>query len=168
MLLLVVRHAIAEDPADFAATGLADAERPLTEKGRRRMRRAVQGLRRLIPELDIVATSPYRRAVQTAELLHAAFRRASLERVDELVPGGPAVALDGWLERHRTRDAVAAVGHEPALSQWVSHLLAGGTRAFVELKKGGACLLDFPEATGSGRATLVWALTPRQLRAMAG
>src|SRR5882724_2462532 len=65
--LLVVRHAIAEDPAVFAATGRSDAERPLTEKGRRRMRRVARGLKKLVPAIDGLATSPLVRAVETAE-----------------------------------------------------------------------------------------------------
>ena len=38
--VLVIRHAVAKDPAQFATTGAADAERPLTKEGEKKMRRA--------------------------------------------------------------------------------------------------------------------------------
>jgi phosphohistidine phosphatase len=164
MRLLVIRHAIAEDAAVFAATGRSDAERPLTDRGRRRMRRAVRGLKRLVPTLDAVATSPFVRAVETAQIVTTAYRGVPLTRVPELVPSAEPAALLPWLEKQGTKDAVAAVGHEPALSRWVSWLLAGGDRPFVELKKGAVCCLELAEAFGPGSAVLQWALTSGQLR----
>ena len=164
MRLVVVRHAIAEDPAVFAATGRKDSERPLTDRGRRRMQRAVRGLKRLVPSLNVIATSPLVRAVETAELLGKAYRGISITRLGELVPSGDPAALIPWLERQRSHEAVAAVGHEPALSRWVSWLLGDGQRAFVEFKKGGICSLDIPDAPGPGSAVLQWLLTPAQLR----
>ena len=44
MNFLVIRHAIAEDREAWALTGVSDDERPLTEAGRRKMKRAVRGL----------------------------------------------------------------------------------------------------------------------------
>jgi phosphohistidine phosphatase len=165
--LLVVRHAIAEDPAVFAATGRNDADRPLTDRGRRRMRRVVRGLKRLVPSLDAVASSPLLRAVETAEILIRGYRGTTMTRIPELAPSAEPTALVPWLERHRSRESVAAVGHEPALSRWVSWLLSGGDRPFVELKKGGVCCLDLPGSPGPASATLQWMLTPGQLRRMA-
>ena len=168
MRLLVVRHAIAEDPAVFAATGRNDAERPLTEKGRRRMRSVARGLKKLVPAIDGVATSPLVRAVETAEIIGRAYRGAPVTRLPELAPQAEPAALVPWLERQRSREVVAAVGHEPALSRWVSWLLGDAERPFVEFKKGGVCCLEVPDAPGPGSAVLQWMLTPGQLRRMAG
>src|SRR5262245_28298361 len=63
MDLVVVRHAIAEE----RSAGLPDEERALTPRGRRRMRLAVDGLRRLKLRFDRVLHSPLKRAAQTAE-----------------------------------------------------------------------------------------------------
>ena len=41
---------------------------------------------------------------------------------------------------------MAVVGHEPHLSTFVEHLVAGRAHGFIELKKGGACLLAPDEA----------------------
>src|SRR5207249_9588299 len=72
MRLLVVRHAIAEDPAAFARSHKDDSGRPLTPEGRRKMERAAHGLKELVPELDVLAASPYKRAVDTAEIIAGA------------------------------------------------------------------------------------------------
>ena len=67
VLIYLVRHAIAEDRELRA--DLPDEERRLTDKGMRRMRRAVEGLAALEVEVDTIWTSPLRRAKETAELL---------------------------------------------------------------------------------------------------
>lgn len=164
MNLLVVRHAIAEDPAEYARDHPDDAGRPLTSEGIRKMKRAARGLRSLVPELDLLATSPLTRARETAEILAGVYKPVTPVVVSALAPGQPLADLRSWLEGARRYDAVAIVGHEPALSRGVSWLLAGGDRSFVELKKGAACLLAIPDVVGAGCATLCWALTPAQLR----
>ena len=53
-------------------------------------------------------------------------------------------------------ETIAAVGHEPQLGLLVSWLLAGGEESFVELREGGACLLEFDALPGAGRGRLAW------------
>ena len=163
MLLLVVRHAPAGDKVAFAATGKSDDERPLTEDGIRKMRAAAAGLTKLVERLDAVATSPLRRARETADILLGVFDDAVLETVDALVPGSPPAALIPWLERQPAHSTVAVVGHEPHLSGLVCWLLAGAARPWLELRKGGACLLEL-EKPASRTATLHWLLDARTLR----
>ncbi|MDE2038957.1 MAG: histidine phosphatase family protein [Elusimicrobia bacterium] len=69
MELLLMRHGPAGDSRRWLARGRADAERPLTETGRRKTRRAAEGLARLLPRLDLIASSPLLRARQTADAL---------------------------------------------------------------------------------------------------
>jgi len=164
MLLLVVRHAIAEDPAEYARHHTDDAGRPLTLEGRKKMKRAARGLRALVPELDRLAASPLTRALQTAEILAEAYDGIEPASVAALAPGQPTAALAAWLGEELRHRAVAIVGHEPGLSRAVSWLLAGGERSFIELKKGAACLLECADPVRAGTATLQWALTPSQLR----
>ena len=169
--VLVVRHAIAEEPADFARAGGPDAERPLTKDGRRKMRQAARGLLGLVPDLPVIATSPLVRAVETAEILARRYAKAGGEpetvRLSALAPGKPANVLLGWLaERPRDGGPVAIVGHEPHLGQFVSWSLTGLRESFVELKKGQAVLLEFPDEVRPGRAKLLWSLRPGQLRAV--
>lgn len=167
MELLVIRHAIAEDRETFQQKGKPDAERPLTERGRRRMRSAARGLATLVPGIDVLATSPYARAVETAEIVSRAFRDAAPTpmTVDLLTPEGSFEALLTWLGEEPA-DRTAIVGHEPHLSGFISWLLTGRHGSFVELKKGAASLLQLPPRGPAGSAFLRWALTPGQLRAL--
>ncbi|HVQ24975.1 MAG TPA: histidine phosphatase family protein, partial [Planctomycetota bacterium] len=79
MDLVVVRHAIAEE----RSADRPDDERALTPRGRRRMRLAVGGLRRLGLRFDLVLHSPLRRAEQTAELLDPLLRAAAPRKISE-------------------------------------------------------------------------------------
>jgi phosphohistidine phosphatase len=162
MDLLVIRHAIAVDPADSTD----DDSRPLTAEGKKKMRQGAQGLRLSVPAIDVLATSPLTRAVETAEIVSDAYEDLATIIVPVLAPGHPASAVASWLETQRRHHVVAVVGHEPGLSLMVSWFLSGTERSIIELKKGAACLLTFPGAATAASASLVWALAPSQLRAL--
>lgn len=158
MRIILVRHGIAEERAESAVGGLADDERTLTEKGRSRMRRGAQGLLRMIPKIEIIATSPYRRAVQTAEIVHRLYAGAAVQTLPALAPGKGPKAVTDWLRGQDPLSTVALVGHEPDLSRLVAHLADGGSRAFTSLGKGGVCVLDTdgrPEPRGAVMQVLV-------------
>ena len=53
----------------------SDDLRPLTADGKRDMREAARGLRNVVPRLDLLATSPLVRAIETAEILGATYDR---------------------------------------------------------------------------------------------
>lgn len=161
--LLIVRHGIAEDRVEFAKTGWSDDRRPLTKRGRTRMRQGALGLRWILGSLDLIVTSPYLRAAETAALLAAAFEGLVPEELDALVPDAPYDALAEWI-RGRDREArIALVGHEPHLSGFASMLL-GAKGSLLELKKGSACLLNVAPSVSAGSAHLCWALAPSHLR----
>jgi phosphohistidine phosphatase len=162
--LLVIRHALAVAREEFARTGRDDALRPVTAEGARTMRRAAAGLARIIPGIDLLASSPFVRTAQTAGIVAAAYGGLDVRTVDVLAPGGSQDDILRWLHRQREARAIALVGHEPDLGALVSWLLADVSRSFVELKKGAACLLRFQSRPAPGRATLRWALAPAQLR----
>jgi phosphohistidine phosphatase len=166
--LLVIRHAIAGDRETFAAeTGRPDAERPLTAEGVKKMDAAARGLRVVASGLEALATSPYPRARQTADIVARAFDGLAVTDVPELAPGGSRDALLAWL-RTAQAECVGLVGHEPDLGALIAWLVTGDAVPFVTLKKGGACLLDCPGPPGPGMAHLSWVLTPKLLRRLGG
>src|SRR4051794_21751604 len=120
--LLIVRHAIAVEHADWK--GGPDSERPLTDKGRDLMKRNAAGLARAFPRLDLIATSPFVRAAQTAEIVKAAYGGVEIEQVSALASGGERSEVVAWL-RNRARPSgepvpaahIALVGHEPDLGE---------------------------------------------------
>ncbi len=167
MKLLLLRHAIALDRAAFATTGKEDRLRPLTDDGRKKMRRIGDALAGLLPELALVATSPYLRCRESAEILARAFpERPVLSELADLSPDGSLAPLLKFLQAQKSLPVVACIGHEPNLSQLAGWLLAGKEKSFLELRKGGACLLDFAGRLAPGGATLLWHLTPSQLRSL--
>jgi phosphohistidine phosphatase len=174
MNLLVIRHAIAEDKEAFATSGRSDDQRPLTEAGRAKMRRGAEGLRAVVPRVAALASSPLVRARETAEIVAPALRVARIEVVEALRPERPFEDLIAWLRRRTApnEDAddmtVAIVGHEPHLGGLVTWLMTSQTESRIELKKGAACLLRFERAPSAGEAMLRWAITPAQLRDLAG
>jgi phosphohistidine phosphatase len=167
MKIAFVRHAIAEAREAFVAAGNADELRPLTGRGRRKMYRAAAGLRLLLPSIDLLVSSPLLRAVATAEILAAHYDDLRVVQSAELAPGVATGDCLQWLQAQRGADTIVLVGHQPDLGLLVSYLLTDNLRPCIELKKGGACLLDCNELA-PGRATLLWALRPSQLAALRG
>ena len=167
MQLLVIRHGLAVDREEFARTCPDDGLRPLTKEGKKKMRRGARGLRTLVQSLDVLASSPLTRAVQTAEIVAEVFGVQPIER-SELVPSRPPGALLKWLQRQPPDAVVAVVGHEPHLSLCASWLVRGLEESFVELKKGAACLIEFPDKLAAGHGRLRWLMTSRQLRRLKG
>jgi phosphohistidine phosphatase len=163
--LLVVRHAAAEDKDAFARREKNDELRPLTAEGKRDMREGARGLRSVVPKLDVLATSPLARALETAEILGAEYDSEHVI-VDALRPESSYDDLARWTRQHAKRDVIAIVGHEPHLSGLVSWLLAGATDSFIDLKKGAAALLEIEGPPAASSAMLLWSMTPRQLRAI--
>ena len=166
MRLLIVRHGPAGDRDEFAFTGRPDAERPLTRDGRAKMKRASAGLASTVEGVSMVATSTLVRAEQTAELVAAALGVKELVRLPELAPERAPEDLLPWLRTHDPDAVVAVVGHDPHLGFLLGWLLTGRHETFVELKKGGAALLEFEDPPAAGGAILHWALAPAQLRAL--
>ena len=164
MQLLLVRHGIAEDRETWAPRD--DDSRPLTEGGKRKLKEAAKGLQALVPKVDLLASSPLTRAMQTAMILARVYGRAEPLKVDALIPGQHPPAFAAWLRTQVTRKTVAVVGHEPALGTIISWLAASIEQSFVELGKGGACLLDLGERIDAGAAMIEWVLRPSHLRAL--
>ncbi len=163
MKLLVIRHAQAGNPEAWEAEGRDDRLRPITPDGKKEMREVAAGLARLVSKIDLLATSPLVRAVQTAEVVAAEYQ-AQIVTVGLLAPERDPGETVQWLREQRSRQTIALVGHEPHLSTLVSYLLAGKRMSFVDLKKGGACLLELADAFDPGQGTLEWLLAPRELR----
>jgi len=166
MRVLLIRHAIAQDREEFARNHASDDARPLTPKGRRRMAAAARGVRALVPSIDVIASSPLKRAVETAEILARAYDGNGVERLEALAPGGSAERALEWLRTHAEAECVAMVGHEPDLSELGSYLLLDAVAPLFAFKKGGACLLEFTQSIEAGDAMMHWLLQPSHLRAL--
>jgi phosphohistidine phosphatase len=168
MKIVIVRHGIAMEREDWAAQSEDDDLRPLTSEGEKRMRRAARGIEAVLKGADVVATSPLTRARQTAQIVADGLGVASLTEVTALAPGAGAEAVVAWLQSQDAEATVVLVGHEPDLSELVAWLTTASHQAFMPLKKGSACLLEAEGRPDAGSFLLRWALTPAQLRDLAG
>src|SRR5476651_2142569 len=168
MNLYLLRHGIAVDPSapDFAK----DAERPLTPKGKRRLLQIARAMGVLKIAPDVILSSPYVRAKQTAEIVAKSLkRRKQLKFSDELTPGGNPKSLIQQLNDLRPRPKnILLVGHEPYLSKLLALLTAGNTTMEIDFKKGGLARLESIELSYGRCATLAWLLAPRHLVLMSG
>jgi len=162
MQIYLVRHARAFERD--AAAWPDDSKRPLTHGGRERFRRLARHLGRMVPPVDLLESSRFTRAWQTAQILHAAAGWPAPVRHEGLEEEGDEriESLARGLQLMRGIDSVAWVGHEPQLGRLASQLLCGrpdGVR--VLFRKGAVARLTLPEG---GDAALDWLLNPRLLR----
>ncbi len=133
MQLDLVRHGIAIDRD--APHCPPDAERPLTPKGMKKTHAAALGLRALKVQPEIVLSSPWLRAVQTAEIVCEVigFPSGKIVRLDALKGTSTPSNLFRELAKLRAKQ-VLCFGHEPHLHQVIGQALHTGTK-ITELKK---------------------------------
>ena len=163
MKLILIRHAIAEDRVDFSKAGLPDSERPLTRKGIQKFAQVSLGYSDLIPEVDVLYSSPYKRALQTSEILQSRYKGLPISFTESLVPHAEPEDFLSVLKKHESTDIVVAIGHEPHLSEFACRILASNSKSFLYFKKGGALCVDFPGTPEFGEGSLRWYLGPRQV-----
>jgi phosphohistidine phosphatase len=166
MNLYILRHGIA---AERGTPGFSkDSDRPLTPKGERKLWQAAEAMEALKLSFDVILTSPYLRARQTAEIVAEAFNaRKWIETADSLTPGGNPKALIDRINRMKPPPGnVLLVGHEPYLSELISLLVTGGSKMSLVMKKGGLCKLEVERLAHGRCAALEWLLTPRQMGLM--
>lgn len=166
--LIFIRHAVAMDREDFQKKAkLDDAFRPLTSKGRNRLEKMARIMkRRWVKDFDLIISSPYTRARQSAEVVSQVYGEKRVVECSELVPQSPPQAFVKWLKSQNYRgQTFAIVGHEPNLSLLVTYLLAGNEYAFLEFKKSGIlCLeVDMLKGLGPSSGQLQWLVAPKMI-----
>jgi len=144
-----------------------DSLRPLTKRGVRRFRRAASGLRRVAPSVDVVLSSPYLRAWDTALILEDDAGWPSPVACPELTVDDVQALLD-VIESFDQADSIAIIGHEPYLSRFTSRLLSPGWGPWLEFRKGGVAQLEQIDDSEPARFELRWLLTPKTLRRLSG
>ncbi len=164
MILYIIRHAIAAQ-AGSDSSEQEDSQRPLTDEGRKKMRRIAQGLKELGTQIDLILTSPYLRAADTARIVAKKLdvERDKLIQMENLSPAGqPDQLVDEISKKYGQVENIALVGHEPSLSRLISVLLSGDPALPITLKKGGICQLSVEKLEYGRCATLEWLLAPAQ------
>jgi len=161
---VLIRHGIAVEPEEW--DGLEE-NRPLTEKGKKRVRQAAAGLAALNCQPTHLVSSPFVRAYDTARLLRPVVCPSlKVETRDELSVGSSPEQVVTFLRSFPSEAVVLCVGHEPLLSEVAGVLLCGKATPSLALKKAGAALIRLSGGIKPGRGFLRWWLQPMQLRAL--
>ncbi len=123
-------------------------------------------MRRLGIEPDLILTSPYLRARQTADIVQDVLAPGvKIKQLSVLVPDGDPAKMAEKIAATKARQPLC-VGHAPSLDELAAYLLGCGG-SVVELKKAGLVCLEGP-SLGRGALSLHAALPPSMLRSLEG
>jgi phosphohistidine phosphatase len=155
--IYVFRHGIAE----ISGPGQSDSARALTDEGRKKVAEVVKAAKRAGFQPSLIVSSPYLRAVQTAEVAASELKyHGEVVRTEALVPHGSPEGVWTELRDYREESAILLAGHEPLLSRLVAHLL-GAPALRVEMKKAAMVRIDVETLGAVPRGTLRWMITPK-------
>jgi len=149
-----------------------DTVRALTAAGRQEVEEVGEAMAKLGYKFDVVATSPLKRAKETASIVSEALNRKNrVEEWSELSPVGSRSALYRRLTSVRPGSKVLCVGHEPYLTIAMGEIAGRGSDGSaglrISLKKGGLAKLLVTGFNPRISGELRWLLTPKQIRRMA-
>jgi phosphohistidine phosphatase len=162
MELYIVRHGIAIDREDPKCP--PDPERYLTEEGIEKTKRVAAGVAAVCASPDLLLSSPYVRAMQTAEIFAMAldYPKQKIRRTDLLLPGAEPTLFFRELVKDKQTSTLFIFGHAPQLDDVISTAL-GLKHHITTLKKAGVALVELRRVSPpSGQ--LVWLAPPKLLR----
>ncbi|MBE9223211.1 phosphohistidine phosphatase SixA [Cyanobacterium stanieri LEGE 03274] len=164
MKIYFVRHGIAQE----RIAGEDNPERALTPKGIAKTHQVAQKLKQVENCCNLIITSPYVRAKQTAEILYEHKIAPKIEERNYLMPDGD---IQPWLHSlqnssYSKDDKLILVGHQPDLGNWAETLIWGKSAKKITLKKAGIIginIFDIYNPLGNGEIFLLispkWLLT---------
>ena len=160
MFIFIARHAWAGERGDPRWPD--DSLRELTPEGIERYTRVVKSLAARGCQPTRIATSPYTRCRQTAEII--AKNIATNPSIDELAalePGSELEPLIEWSRAQGEQDT-CWVGHSPDV-EWLTAALIGDSAASIRFAKGAVAAINFEEEINAGAGELVWLATAKSL-----
>ncbi len=159
---ILIRHGIAVEPDEWEGT---EENRPLTEKGKKRVKQGALGLAALDCKPTHLLTSPFVRAYDTARLLRTIVCPAlKVETREELAVGAKPEQLVAHLSTLPSDSVVVCVGHEPQLGEVVGLLLCGKALPNFPFKKAGVACIEAEGIIRPSHGRLRWWFPPMQLR----
>ena len=148
MLLFFLRHGDASSDPRYD-----DVERPLTHLGMHHAMQVGAFLQRTGATIEIVLSSPLKRAVDTAASVCSQLKNQEIVRSDLLVNGSDPQQLFKHLGQLRVASALL-VGHEPLLSEIISFLICGNRKGEIEMRKCSLALVEVPVPIQKGTGLL--------------
>jgi phosphohistidine phosphatase len=161
MIIYFLRHASAGEPL---SNPKKDEKRALDETGVEQCGYVGRALSALDVQVDVILSSPLKRAAQTASLVgNEMGHEGKLQLEDGLRPTASFADFRKMLDKYARHESIMVVGHNPTLSEFLGRSISeAGCEAAVELKKGALARVETNRNTGS----LIWCLTPKILRTL--
>jgi len=157
MEIYILRHGIAEE----AKPGGRDSDRRLTAAGKDKLRTVLRLARQGGVKPELILTSPYLRAVETADIAAEEFGyKSKVLTTDALLPESEPDLVWEEIRVHRDATSVLLAGHEPLLSHLAAYLL-GAPSLQVDMKKGALMRIDVEQFGPAPRGVLRWMLVPK-------
>lgn len=159
MIIYFLRHASA---GEHLVNPKKDEKRALDKTGIEQCGYVGRALNALDVHVDMIISSPLKRAAQTASLVgNELSYEGKLQLEDALKPGTTFSDFRQMLQRYGKFDSIMCVGHNPNLSEFLGRAVsASGCEASIELKKGAVAKVEMTRNS----AVLQWCLTPKILR----
>jgi phosphohistidine phosphatase len=165
MDLIVLRHG--EAGKRMPSSG-QDAERSLTVSGSEEVEQVAKCIKALKLEFNIIATSPLKRASETADIVAKIMKKADAVQLwDELKPESDSKSLYRRLAKLRADSTILIVGHEPYLGSMIGELIGGKAGVRISLKKAGMAKVEVTALHPLPSGELRWLLTPRLVKRVA-
>jgi phosphohistidine phosphatase len=161
MMLYFLRHASA---GQSLVSPKKDEKRALDQEGIEQCGYVGRALTALEVQVDVIVSSPLKRATQTASLVGNELGHEGKLQIDAgLRPGAGLADFRKLLEKYSRQEAIMVVGHNPNLSHFLGAVISdSGCEASLELKKGAVAKVEMRRSSG----TLLWCLTPKMVRAL--
>jgi phosphohistidine phosphatase len=159
MHIYIIRHAYAYEHGDPRWPD--DSKRPLEPEGAKRFERVVKLLADRGFKPEMIATSPYVRCRETADIVAAHVTgKSKVVELPALKPGSDFEALVEWSQSQKA-DAVAWVGHSPDV-EWLAASLIGQD-ANIRFAKGAIASIGIDDPLEPGSGQLQWLATAKIL-----
>jgi phosphohistidine phosphatase len=161
MFVYIARHAWAGERGDPRWPD--DSLRELTPEGIERYKKVVRALVDRGFEPDVIATSPYTRCRQTADIIaKIVASRPEIVELEALAPGTDLEPLIDWTVG-QTGANVCWVGHSPDVERLSAELI-GDDVARIRFAKGAVAAIGFEgDAPDAGAGELYWLATAKLL-----
>jgi len=155
MDLYVLRHASIGIRHDSS-----DVKRTLDQEGKQLCMLVGSYLNAMNVRFDLIASSPFTRARQTASLVGTEVRYERNIQVSEaLSPGATIAVLQQYVDSFDRYQNVLIVGHNPNLAQFLGSLIGTPGRASIRMRKGTIARVDCTRRPG----VLNWLVDPHVL-----
>jgi len=165
MVIYLIRHGEAETLEETVSKD--DSDRNLTIEGKEKLYQFSRAFKAIGVESDLILTSPYKRAYETAAIFSEAMETSpKIEECGLLKPGEEVQSLINHLNKRKDFNSILIVGHEPYLGNLASTLISGKSSLNIRFKKGGICKIEINEMPPKGIGELIYLLTPKIIKSL--